>query len=113
MRMFVGLQLIDILPPPNATALWRGIPGLPPGRFSVLRKRLLPCSPMGLPAPSVLFASRHFDPGGSPTRISSNDRSKPTAMDGVFFSGFDNFATRGNALLRSWRRRCYAAPERY
>jgi len=30
---------VDILPPPNATALWRGIPGLAPGRFSVHREK--------------------------------------------------------------------------
>src|SRR5262245_10343028 len=53
---------VDILPPPNATALWRGIPGLPPGRLSVLRRRLLACSPKGLPAPFVRFVSRRCGP---------------------------------------------------
>jgi hypothetical protein len=65
---------IDILPPPNAVALWRGIPSLPPGRFKVLRKRLLACSPKELPAPSVLFFWRHSDPYVSPACIPSNDR---------------------------------------
>src|SRR5262245_2521103 len=64
----------DILPPPNAKALWRGIPGLPPGRFSVLRKRILACSPKGLPVPSALFFSPHFYLDGSQARISSSDR---------------------------------------
>jgi hypothetical protein len=72
--IFDANKEFDILPPPNAVALWRGIPGLPPGRFKVHRKRLLACSPKELPAPSVLFFSRHSDPGGSPTGIPNTDR---------------------------------------
>src|SRR5262245_20976011 len=73
------LNEVDILQPPNAKALWRGIPGLPPGRFSVLRKRILACSPKGLPVPSALFFSRHFYLDGSQARISSSDRSSSPA----------------------------------
>src|SRR5262245_58112137 len=65
---------LDILPPPNAIALWRGIPGLPPGRFSVLRRRLLTRSPMGLSAPSVQFVWLHCGLGVRLGRIASNDR---------------------------------------
>src|SRR5262245_11637084 len=60
--ILAAFHCLDILPPPNATALWRGIPGLPPGRLSVLRRRLLACSPKGLPAPFVRFVSRRCGP---------------------------------------------------
>jgi hypothetical protein len=73
------IEEVDILPPPNGTALWRGIPGLPPGRFKVHRKRILACSPKGLPSPSVLFFLRHSDLDVSPARISSIHRSSSPA----------------------------------
>jgi hypothetical protein len=46
-----ALIVLDILPPPNANALRRGIPGLSPGRFSVHREKQPPLSLKGLPGP--------------------------------------------------------------